>query len=181
MEPPIAEPVAGVEPGELDAAPGSGVATPPLAPMPPPPPPPAAADPPRPNRRPPPAHWDRHELPLGGDLVYDARMNSFAAHCRSPGHGLCRVNRTCNGSDTKQAQGRPVGFLAAWLLVGDMYPDRASHLAASRDEIRLCPDTRLRGREWVGTSHAETPFLRRNGPAARASGSSPSAFLRLPW
>ena len=56
-----------------------------------------------------------------GDLRYNAKDSHIMAVCRHPDHVDCRITRTVNAASaarqiaTNPAQGRPLGFLCAWL------------------------------------------------------------------
>ena len=63
-----------------------------------------------------------------GFLVYYAAGDVIQAHCRVPGHGDCRRQRTVT-SGRRRGQGRPLGHLAAWLLAGDQFANQAAHQA----------------------------------------------------
>lgn len=69
----------------------------------------------------------------GGELRYYQRINRFQARCTNPAHGSqCRKERVAQGG-RKAAQGRPLGFLAAWLAQGALHADQEEHqnIAAS--------------------------------------------------
>jgi hypothetical protein len=102
----------------------------------------------RPARRPPPGHWVRFVIPEDvGVIVYDARHNSLGAHC--PHHETCRMNRTCEGSTSREYQGRPLGQLVAWLLLGAGVATKQEHDRCKHNEIRLSYDSRRNAREWL--------------------------------
>ena len=66
-----------------------------------------------------------------GTLRYDTNLCILAAHCEGCGHGVCRMNRTCKPSSRRSEQGRPLGYLLAWLLAPHShsaeFPDRPAH------------------------------------------------------
>ncbi len=101
----------------------------------------------------------------GGHLVYNAADESIDAHCDHPDHvdprNRCRINRkrfACKRG-LKDAQGRPIGFLLAWLAAAPNADSAFSHkkLAKTKD---LHPDElelfsrgkRCAGRQWVKTN-----------------------------
>ena len=51
----------------------------------------------------------------GSKIVYYANTQQFEATCCCDGHGLCRKTRTSRPG-RRSAQGRPLGFLVAWLV-----------------------------------------------------------------
>jgi hypothetical protein len=72
---------------------------------------------------------DIFEVP-GGDLRYNVRTNTIVAHCKFEVHGDCRKNRTCSGGRVGGlgGQGRPIGFLMAWLQRQDQHECRQTHV-----------------------------------------------------
>lgn len=68
------------------------------------------------------------EHPLGTVRFYSS-VQSFVAECTSPGHGRCRLTRTCRPSPiaSKAAQGRPIGLLSAWLAQGSQFQNADEH------------------------------------------------------
>ena len=103
-------------------------------------------------------HEEEFVVDVRGDglclLKYDTKLHILAARCRFPAHGNnCRANRTANGNDLVQQQGRPLGFLLAWMLNAHRYPDQKQHSTASTDKLRgskphFSHDERKRLREW---------------------------------
>ena len=63
----------------------------------------------------------------GGRIVYNAKKNDLIAECRSPGHEKCRKHRTCKPG-VREQQGRPIGFLAAWLKRRAGFHTHVTHL-----------------------------------------------------
>ena len=64
------------------------------------------------------------EVP-GGRLTYYGR-GFFTATCDNAMHGKCI--KTCSAfAGRKRAQGRPLGFLSAWLSCGSDLPSKAAH------------------------------------------------------
>ena len=55
------------------------------------------------------------------------RSNDLYAICCAPGHGRCVKTRTCRSSDKRLAQGRPIGFLTAWLIGSKQFDNRDDH------------------------------------------------------
>ena len=88
-----------------------------------------------------------------GEIKFGISNNTLSAHCLfadpSTGehpHGLCRLDRTCNGS-VRFPNGRPLGYLIAWLRRGCMYSTRAEHFAGARGLIPY--GERLFARNWA--------------------------------
>ncbi len=87
-----------------------------------------------------------------GFILYNAKANSLDAHClRHKGNPTlhCVVNRTV-AEGRKQAQGRPLGFLVAWLRCAC----RFEHGPAGRDHHFLARLGSTKGMEFlaIGTS-----------------------------
>ena len=98
----------------------------PSTPEPPPPPPP----PPHPDAA---VNHDKKsfniELPMGS-LTYYYKSRTMYGYCDDPRHGGrggCRKVRTCKSNDARPWQGRPAGFLAAWLLDHSTWSSDADH------------------------------------------------------
>ena len=120
----------------------------------------------------------------GGVLVYDIRQSILSAHCTLPEHAdranPCRVRRTCMPG-RNDGQGRPCGFLMAWLADAGRHADRASHGQAARrlndaDRAALSHERRSAGRaELVAGASPALDFERppRDG--------EPEESLQIPW
>ena len=91
-----------------------------------------------------------HAPEFGGSLVFYATSAKFYAYCcNKEGHGRCSRNRTANGSGRAQAQGRPLGMLAAW-LEGHNAPTKLDHSLAFHDQAtRLAARQRWRQRSLI--------------------------------
>jgi hypothetical protein len=94
-----------------------------------------------------------------GSITYYQKTNRFVAHCIWPGHGAsCFKTRTSLGrrgaSGDGGAQGRPLGHLAAWLLEGEHFADKASHFPLGPDA-----DARARGRLVLDTVPGSEPLF----------------------
>ena len=96
-----------------------------------------------------------------GSLRYDTSLRILAAHCSCGCHGVCRMNRTVKPAARRGEQGRPLGFLLAWLLAPHKYPatfpDRASHAELAvpngtySDHRVVSYEERCRLRAWART------------------------------
>ncbi len=71
-----------------------------------------------------------------GEIKWGAANSTLSAHClwcnaalgeEVPSHGLCRLDRTTRPSLTRPAQGRPLGFLVAWLRRAPFHETREAH------------------------------------------------------
>lgn len=54
-------------------------------------------------------------------------------------------------------QGRPVGFLVAWLRAQARYTSRGEHFALPKDASALTFEARRAAREWLATSAGLSP------------------------
>lgn len=65
----------------------------------------------------------------GGEIRFYPATRRFVAHCEEAKHGQCRREKLPHGG-AYAPQGRPLGYLVAWLLDND-YPSHAEHLAST--------------------------------------------------
>ena len=106
-------------------------------------------------------------------LKYDTQLGILSAHCRDPAHKDCRVNRVLRGGPNNPAQGRPAGFLLAWIQCScdpafkrpTAKASAQAHMAISRGAARLVapqlnPVRRVQARRWILDNCADlTKFL----------------------
>lgn len=65
---------------------------------------------------------------MGSICYYEAR-GDFIASCFCPEHrGRCAKTRTSNARAGRDQQGRPLGYLAAWLFEGAAFASTAQHM-----------------------------------------------------
>lgn len=64
-------------------------------------------------------------------IRYNQSNQEFYAVCPVPSHGRCIATRTVR-SGVRPAQGRPLGFLAAWVLQAEGCTDKSEHLRRCR-------------------------------------------------
>lgn len=137
--PPAARAVA--PPAAQAAAPPAPQAeAPPAAPPVPPPPPEAvgAERPARKRRAVEAGMWHRISM-VHGELVFEERTGKINAHCNNPLHvrsGVhCHTDRLTSAGRRRgcEGQGRPLGFLYAWLLESSDFSTKADHQAAKRE------------------------------------------------
>ena len=62
-----------------------------------------------------------------GSIVWYAHSQDMTAFCSAPGHVECRKTRTARPG-IRPGQGRPLGFLMAWLEKGHEHVDQQSHV-----------------------------------------------------
>ena len=86
---------------------------------------------------------DVFELPGLGDIRYYADRSVLQAKCANPLHGDCRITRTTKphpsnaGVHTARGgQGRPLGFLTAWLQSQFDFRDQAFPLSSLQTKLR---------------------------------------------
>jgi hypothetical protein len=113
-------------------------------------------------------------LPGGaGTLVYNHNAGSLGAHC--PHHRPCRMNRALHANGSRQAPGRPVGQLIAWLRDAHNHASKALHVAARKGDGQAVT--------WQIAMHAEIgpvlsqdsmPFWHWKGPSEPGNETSPS-------
>eukprot|EP00971_Amphidinium_carterae_P327595 6459024-Amphidinium_carterae.4 len=87
-----------------------------------------------------------------GKVSYHESKGSFEAVCTYPGHKQCVLTRTSKGRLTKNGKtvsGRPVGFLAAWLLSADKYESKQEHWNKDAWQEHLDHATRKAARDQV--------------------------------
>lgn len=66
----------------------------------------------------------------GGDIRYYSKLNRFSAVCEHADHtGRCRREKVAHGSNASAGQGRPLGYLMAWLAAGEKHASRREHMA----------------------------------------------------
>lgn len=75
-------------------------------------------------------------VPGYGKIHFNTKSMALTAHCDCINHGshVCRKQRTSQGAARVTlkniGQGRPLGFLTAWLMEQDEYEDQSSHVRA---------------------------------------------------
>ena len=140
-------------------------------PVPVPPQPPAAAAGKEPPVQPP-QRRERAEIFLlvaGGKLTYYVKGEFFTASCDCAGHDKCTLTRTAKAG-RKASQGRPLGFLMAWLAMGAACRHKAEHWnkanwpnqeqrAAARESLKRQPggEALLAMERPLGPDEAEEP------------------------
>ena len=117
-------------------------------------------------------------------VKWDPATLQLTAHCNLPGHGrLCRLRKSIKASDTNRAQGRPGGYLLAWLAAAPRYATSADHQqmgqrkgANNREALRF--EERLRLRQWAQESALDltTAFAEFERPRWAGEGPEPEGF-----
>lgn len=68
-------------------------------------------------------------IPGVGSITYYADRGDFQTTCFCRGHvGHCAKTRTARPRATKPQQGRPLGYLVAWLLESEQHPTTRAHV-----------------------------------------------------
>ena len=101
-----------------------------------------------------------------GQLKFGEEDQVPSAHCRwcgggaggEPLHGLCRINRTVRAGKNVH-QGRPIGFLIAWLRLAVIHEDRQSHFDDRKGNDAISLGDRLAARAWTQNEPALGFFL----------------------
>lgn len=90
------------------------------------------------------------EFPCG-KITYWSSKGVFEAICRNPAHGKCVLTRSAKARrNTEQRGGRPLGFLAAWLLKAEQAADKTEHW--SQEFMHSSLEDRVAGRTYIAVS-----------------------------
>ena len=115
-----------------------------------------------------------------GLIKYGEGTNTLSAHCLYQDetsdeccHGLCRMDRTANASRiaAKSHQGRPLGFLIAWLLRSHRHATRKDHFY----DREIPHAERASARQWAKTQPAIEFFLDKERHVKRGEPEEPLA------
>lgn len=95
---------------------------------------------------------------------YSDSRKFFQATCIHKGHASCTKTRTAMGNPRKLAQGRPLGYLVAWMLCSDDHGDKHSHAQIDVACPNLAPsqDDRLAARAIAHIDCADFALLESN-------------------
>ena len=104
----------------------------------------------------------RYSVP-GGEIRYYHKNGRFVAHCENPAHGNCRREKL-GYAGVRKAQGRPLGYLMAWLAEAEDYDTHAQHLACTNN---LPLGARQAGREALKAAIGSDAVLFRAERACR--------------
>lgn len=113
------------------------------------------------------------EVP-GGRISAYSGARIFIARCSNANHGHCQRERTFKGADERAAQGRPLGFLGAWLAAGcdcTGQAHRAKPCVEPRRANRVAFRTWLK--ELAGTDLGAKEILRCERKKRRGESSEP--------
>lgn len=122
-------------------------------------------------------------LPNGGTTNYYLSTKSFQANCMCDAHGpqnTCRLTRTqkASASASQQAQGRPLGFMASWLLEAGHFPTANDHKGAWGLQLAAAKERRVAARAVLRTCAAFEALAMRERPRREGEGSEPED---APW
>lgn len=110
-----------------------------------------------------------------GMIHYYKITNRFVAHCTLASHGSqCFKTRTSLASERGghfQAQGRPLGHLAAWLLEQERFPTKAAHFASKPSQA-----SRAAGRLVLETIPNSAELLAGERPVREGEANEPDAL-----
>ena len=114
-------------------------------------------------------------LPCGcGIIRYYDKFKNFTAECRCVGHVKCIKTRTStqaaamatskHPSVNMQAKGRPLGYLAAWLLDGSPHSSKAEHWLDVNEILATAYDKRTAARTIIAASPQGRELLQYERP-----------------
>ena len=104
-------------------------------------------------------------MPEYGLLNYDTTLLHLSAHCAR--HDDCAVQRSCKASDRPRLidQGRPVGFLLAWLFAARQYKSAEKHMQLGKkimqDSKFISLQKRNNAQTWAKTQESLKPVFKR--------------------
>lgn len=124
--------------------------------------------------------WTKREIYKDGRLVGELAFNhvgtNLNAHCHHPAHavrGNCHTDRLVTGG-RRPGQGRPLGFLVAWLLEQGAHEDKESHqqmksvLGSAAGFVQ-----RQQARQWLREQGTFDDLFALERPRRDAEGSEP--------
>ena len=108
-----------------------------------------------------------------GFLRYYAKKNQFVAECKYRAHANCCATKTADASRARgrEGQGRPLGFLFAWMCAPPAAISRDAHVHVYVPGF----EDRLRFRRAVEAQAATVPELAELFAQERPQGTDPSA------
>lgn len=120
---------------------------------------------------------DRAEIVVqvgeGATIRYYERTNRFVAQCVSPFHqdGHCFKTRTSLPSARREAVGRPLGHLAAWLFQSGAYDDKGTHF-----ECQPSHDDRAAARDFLHEMEGAELLFAHERPQRPGEGPEPEGL-----
>ena len=101
------------------------------------------------------------EIPDIGSITFYPAVGDFYAVCKPHG-GRCRTVRTNTGAADKLAQGRPIGFLGAWLLLGSFESSVTNMKSHRHDDafVKCDVGSRIYARNLIKTLPGGIKLLR---------------------
>lgn len=102
-------------------------------------------------------------FPFQGSISFYENKAIFQATCFAPGHrdgGRCVKTRTSQAGASRPQQGRPLGYLVAWLWQQNAFPDRQGHFDCdSRRGTELSNAERLVARSCARAEYPDFATL----------------------
>ena len=102
-----------------------------------------------------PGDWRKVKIGTYGWIHYEERQQKLNAHCAKHRCEKCRADRLSCGSEhpNRRGQGRPIGFLVAWLLEGDELHSKADHGRDCKEQLSGIGgwEARVYARDWAKT------------------------------
>ena len=107
-----------------------------------------------------------------GMLIYTAHLGrkELYAVCGCKRHGSCVNTKTCNAG-AKKGQGRPIGYLVAWLQAGCRHEGKDQHMPHE-----VTHEDRVRARHFFYTLPGSIDFLNTERLPYDGEGSEPEVF-----
>lgn len=110
-----------------------------------------------------------------GSISYYPSKGAFEAVCLNKAHGRCVLTRTARAKRDRAGRmvkgGRPVGWMAAWLLAGEDQPDKESHWLA--ENFRRPFAERAELRRQIGGLPSGRLLLAQERPCVEGEGPEP--------
>lgn len=117
-----------------------------------------------------------------GKITWYRHDGRFEAVCRQhqlegSGEGcMCRMTRTSRPSARKSAQGRPLGFLGAWLAASQSHDDRDSHRSKLWLATGISRQNRMAARAYLRQLPGGAELLACERPKAQNEESEPEGL-----
>ena len=113
----------------------------------------------------------KNHVPELGELAYYPKLQSISAFCTVHSND-CRRSRTVRASDVKGWQGRPCGYLCAWLADALHHPDKESH----KSSFYPTKAERLEGRRLFNMAPGAEAFAQHERPLRPGEALEPDEY-----
>ena len=102
-----------------------------------------------------PRDWRKVKVGTYGEIHFEERLQKLNAHCSKHKCDKCKADRLTSAHEhpSRRGQGRPIGFLIAWLLEGEDCDTKADHGRECKQELSGINgwEARIFAREWAKT------------------------------